>query len=130
MRTKVKTSLSNPDELVQFGVPVLCDGASRAVLYSPSYNSPPPECHCAAIPARARASNPERMAGWRINFIGAFFSHCQAHDWSEPLAAALERVTQFITIPAPGNASVAPPPNELPQIVRAGTRPQNQRAGR
>ena len=34
MRTKVKTSFSKPGALVQWGVPVLCEGTSRAVRTS------------------------------------------------------------------------------------------------
>src|ERR1043166_1965128 len=45
MRAKVKTSLSKPGSLVQFGVPVLCEPISRAVRqvsYSGRQPSPPP----------------------------------------------------------------------------------------
>ena len=48
MRTKVNTSFSKPGALVHLGVPVLCEGTSRAVLASSGTNFPAPTSAAAA----------------------------------------------------------------------------------
>src|SRR5438093_7064462 len=74
MRAKVKTSFSNPGSLVQLGVPVLCDGISRAVRqvsYSGRQPSPPPQLPLKRWASAMVAARIKMRIGGRRLFTGA-----------------------------------------------------------